>query len=231
MFLALLDRTVRERGWSCWNYCLMDTHVHLVVRTPQPDLANGMQRLNGDFALRVNRRRGSRGAVFDGRYGSRLLAGDVHLAEVLRYVALNPTRAGLCKQPSAWRWSGHRALAGEIEPPGFLAVGEVHALVEGMFGRVGPSGYVSLVQGARDAAHVETAGRLAALVSPPEPSLETLAADGSAGAIRTAHRDHGYSLRRIAEELGISPSTASRRLRCWEAAQRNGSDPRATQRV
>src|SRR6476659_7057647 len=69
-YLGILDRTVARTGWRCLAYWLMDNHVHLIVETPEPNLAPGMQRLHGEYAQMLNERHGRVGHVFQGRYGS-----------------------------------------------------------------------------------------------------------------------------------------------------------------
>ena len=46
-FLDIVGDVVAARGWLCRSYCLLSTHYHLLVETPEPDLAAGMQYLNG----------------------------------------------------------------------------------------------------------------------------------------------------------------------------------------
>jgi|tagenome__1003787_1003787.scaffolds.fasta_scaffold20475208_1 putative transposase len=214
MFLELVERTVAGHGWSCLAYCLMTTHFHLVVKTAEPNLDVGMQRLLSTYATRLHERRGTRGPVFGGRYGAVLVCSDAQLIEVLRYVALNPVRGGLCAQPSRWRWSSHRALAGETLT-GFVAVADVHRHIAGITGRRGADGYVAVVREAVGAGQVEHDPSLCA--SPPVPearrALADLLLEGDLRAVAVAHYEHGYSLRRIARELDVSVSTLSRRLR------------------
>jgi REP element-mobilizing transposase RayT len=123
-FLELLERTVARFSWSCLSYCLMDNHIHLVVRTPHPNLSRGMQQLKSAYAQVYRRRYGGEGALYAGRFKSVLVQRDAHLLEVFRYVALNPVRAGACAHPSAWPWSAHREIAGHVTPA-FVAVDEV----------------------------------------------------------------------------------------------------------
>ncbi len=49
-FLEILDGTLERFAWRCLTYCLMTNHYHLLVRTPQPNLARGMRDLNGVYA-------------------------------------------------------------------------------------------------------------------------------------------------------------------------------------
>jgi REP element-mobilizing transposase RayT len=86
----------------------MTTHYHLIVRAAQPALSDGMQRLNGLHARRVNVRTGRRGHLFGARFASRVVDTEEHALAACRYVLLNPVRAGLCAQTEDWPWSGSR---------------------------------------------------------------------------------------------------------------------------
>src|SRR3989304_3223061 len=112
-FLELLAH-VRERyRWRILAYCLMTNHYHLLVQTPEPNLARGMRQLNGAYAQWFNRRHRRVGHLFQGRYGARLVQADEHLLAALRYIVRNPVRAGLCRDPGGGGWSTHRAAAGK----------------------------------------------------------------------------------------------------------------------
>ena len=124
-FLMLVDEVVRRREWSCRSYCLLSTHYHLLVHTPEPDLAAGMQYLNGCFAQWANWRRDEDGHVFKGRYAARQVQTEGHALEVHRYIALNPVRAGLVRSPLDWPWSSLRALLGQRKPESFLDIRSV----------------------------------------------------------------------------------------------------------
>ena len=91
-FLKLLDDVVARHEWSCHAFVLMSTHYHVLVRTPNPDLARGMQRLNSCYAQHFNRRHGETGHRFERRYHSVLIESDAHALELVRYLALNPVR-------------------------------------------------------------------------------------------------------------------------------------------
>lgn len=121
-FLKLLANLVARRDWTCHGFCLMTTHYHLLVRTPDADLARGMQRLNSCYAQDFNRRHGETGHRFERRYHSVLVETDSHALELLRYFALNPVRAGACLSPADWRWSSYAAVIGRVPAPPFLAV-------------------------------------------------------------------------------------------------------------
>jgi len=103
-YLRLLGCVVRDYRWKCLAYCLMGNHVHLVLETPEPNLGAGVQRLHGLYARLFNDRHGRTGHLFQGRYGAIPVRTDEQLCAVVRYVALNPVKAGLCSDPHEWRW-------------------------------------------------------------------------------------------------------------------------------
>ena len=120
--MALLGAIVDLYEWNCRAFCLMGTHFHLIVHTPQPNLSRGMQHLCGIYAQWFNWKYGRRGHLFGRRFGSVHIVNDEHLVEAHRYVALNPVRAGVCARPESWRWGSFRSLAGLENPPPFLDV-------------------------------------------------------------------------------------------------------------
>ena len=80
-------------GWECLSYCLMENHYHLLMRTPEPTLREGMQRLNGSYAHGFNARHGLVGHVFGGRYTSVAVTDDSHLRELIRYILVEPSQS------------------------------------------------------------------------------------------------------------------------------------------
>jgi putative transposase len=121
-FLAVVELAVTLRGWSCRSYCLLSTHFHLLVATPEPDLSAGMQYINGRYAQWANWHRDEPTHVFGGRFHSILVETESHSLDVHRYIALNPVRAGLVEHPEDWPWSSLAAVLGRARPPGFLDV-------------------------------------------------------------------------------------------------------------
>ncbi len=61
------------------------------------------------------------GHAFFRRFHSVLIKSDSQLAEVARYILLNPVRAHLCKTAEDWRWSSYRAMTGKEPIPAFLS--------------------------------------------------------------------------------------------------------------
>jgi REP-associated tyrosine transposase len=107
-FLRLLGDAVRRFRWTCWAFCLMGNHYHLVLDTQQPWLSSGMQWLNGVYAARFNRSHGRVGHLFGARFGAIAIESDDQLEAACAYVLANPVRAGLCARTSDWPWARSR---------------------------------------------------------------------------------------------------------------------------
>ena len=121
-FLNTLQHVKKRYNWICHAYCLMDNHYHLLIETPDGNLALGMRQLNGVYTQLFNKLHGRTGHLFQGRYKSILIQKDSHLLEVCRYVVLNPVRARMVDAPEAWKWSSYKATAGREAAPPCLTV-------------------------------------------------------------------------------------------------------------
>ena len=109
LYLRLLGEVSKRFDWSCLAYCLMTNHLHLLVETPEPNLADGVQSLHGTYAQKFNWRHGRSGHLFQGRYGATRITSDAHFYTATMYIARNPVEAGLCANPSDWRWLNYEA--------------------------------------------------------------------------------------------------------------------------
>lgn len=119
-WLALFAQVCSRFNWICHAYCLMTNHYHLVIETPEGNLANGMRQLNGVYTQIVNRAHGRVGHVFQGRYKAILVEKEAYLLELARYVVLNPVRAGMVGNIGDWPWSSYLAMLGQMPSPVWL---------------------------------------------------------------------------------------------------------------
>jgi len=116
-YRAYLDRLARYRRkhrMTLYAYCLMPNHVHLLIRTSDVPLAKFMQSVQQSYTHRFNRVYGMAGHLFQGRYKAIVCDRDDYLVALLRYIHLNPMRAGLVARPGEYAYSSHAAyLRGE----------------------------------------------------------------------------------------------------------------------
>lgn len=117
ILLERLTVAAERYRWSVLSYCLMDNHIHLVIESAPDDLSNGCRDALGSYVRRYHRRHGTTGHLFGRRFHSVVVAREGQLPSLLRYVALNPVRAGLVTSAAEWPWSSYRATAhGDATP-------------------------------------------------------------------------------------------------------------------
>ena len=120
LYLKLLARHCRRAGVAIAGYCLMGNHVHLVaIPRTESGLAQALGRTHGDYARWLNLQRGEVGHVWQNRFYSCPLD-ERHQWEALRYVELNPVRAGLVAEAWEWRWSSAAAHVAGVDRTGLL---------------------------------------------------------------------------------------------------------------
>jgi REP element-mobilizing transposase RayT len=120
LFLTELAATASKFGWKCVCVCLMTTHYHLIVETPDASLPAGMFRINFRHARRFNARHGLRGHAFDRRYFSKRITDEAHLLATYAYVVRNPIEAGLCGACDDWPWCSYGSLFKPSKPMSFV---------------------------------------------------------------------------------------------------------------
>jgi len=126
-FLSRLDRVAGSGGLEVFAWALMDNHFHLLVRTGSWPLSRAMRSLLGGYATAFNRRHRRSGHLFQNRFKSILCEEAPYFLELVRYIHLNPLRAGKVVSLVAldrYRYSGHSALTGHCVRP-WQSVAEV----------------------------------------------------------------------------------------------------------
>jgi putative transposase len=108
-YLALLKEGAEKSGTRIWAYCLMPNHVHIIC---VPSSSDGLRAMLADSHRRytnfINWRHGWTGHLWQGRFGS-FVMDENQLADAVRYVLLNPVRAGLAKFAGDWPHSSIQA--------------------------------------------------------------------------------------------------------------------------
>ena len=96
MFLGLLGTGIHKNGYKCYAWTLMDNHYHLLLRISENPLAKMMRRLNSTYARYYNARYKRKGYLFQDRFKSIASQDQNYIEELVRYIHLNPIRAGIC---------------------------------------------------------------------------------------------------------------------------------------
>lgn len=116
LFLGRLSSLLKETGTRCYAWSLLSNHFHLLLMPTTQPLSLLMRRLLTGYAIVFNRKYGRSGHLFQNRYKSIVCEEELYLLELVRYIHLNPLRAGLVAdmiELDRYPWSGHAALMGE----------------------------------------------------------------------------------------------------------------------
>jgi len=107
-FVELLKESSEMWNIRVAAYCLMTNHYHILVQTPDGNIARAMRHINGVYTQRFNRSHLCNGQLFRGRYKSMLVGGDSYLLQLVRYIHRNPVKAGIADKPDDYTWSSHK---------------------------------------------------------------------------------------------------------------------------
>lgn len=116
-FLRRLGEILIQGQTRCYAWTLIPNHFHLLIKTGDTPVATVMRRLLSGYAGDFNRRRHRSGHLFQNRYKSILCQEELYLLELVRYIHLNPLRAGIVKtleELDRYRYCGHSCLMGNI---------------------------------------------------------------------------------------------------------------------
>lgn len=114
-FLDRLGAVLEETETACYAWALIPNHFHLLLRTGAVSLSTTMRSLMTGHAVSFNRRHGRNGHLFQNRYRSIICQEDTYFFELVRYIHLNPLRAGIVEDMdrlNQYPFSGHAVLMG-----------------------------------------------------------------------------------------------------------------------
>ena len=123
-FRNFLEDAQRRFAFRLYAYVLMPNHFHLLLEVGSHPLFKVMQSLLYRHTRYFNNRHRMVGHLFQGRYRAILCDKDSYLLELVRYLHLNPVRAGLAEHAAQYPWSSHAVLLKGRDESG-VAVEEV----------------------------------------------------------------------------------------------------------
>jgi len=252
----LMDRVegARERYLNCLEnalagsdsrllaYCLMSSHVHLVVQLGTQPLGRLTRSVNNAWVKWLNLKAKRVGTAMAGRPRSVLCDSDTYALELVRYVHNNPVRAGLVAGAGDSSWSSHGAYLGMEEPPDWLDIEPLLTRLAGdvVDARAAFSEYVNSGRGEPRRVEFsgevsrEMAGRIRSLVrGPVEISYPVLGPDefilrvfgeqvrANEDGARFSNVDIGALdvLRAVCDETGVEGEMVLGRSRCADAVR------------
>jgi putative transposase len=99
--------------YKMYGYCLMNNHIHLLIKEGKEPIAKTMKRIGVSYVSWFNRKYGRCGHLFQDRFKSEAVESDEYFLMVLRYIHQNPMKTGEVKKIAAYHWSSFREYLGE----------------------------------------------------------------------------------------------------------------------
>lgn len=208
-FAHLLGEVVEQFKWTIYDWVFMPNHHHLLVGLEEENLAQGLHRAHFMFAQRWNERHESTGHVLFRRYKNVPLLRTGAALRVMRYIDLNPVRAGLCDRPELWQWGGFAANVGRRRPLSFHSPEAALSIMSPDI----PDPLEARPAYARTVYDRLDLTRNRGLPSDARPSLDEILVPGDIDSIREALDTWWYSERAVAAHIGCSPQTVATWLR------------------
>ena len=109
LFLEKLDKAREAGGFELYAYCLMDNHVHLLLKEGE-ELGTSIKRITVGYVQLHNNKYGRTGHLFQNRFNSEAVEEDQYLMTVIRYIHRNPLKAGMVSRLKDYSWSSYQQI-------------------------------------------------------------------------------------------------------------------------
>lgn len=107
-FLETMDRMKKEGEFEIYAYCLMDNHIHLLIKEGEDTVQRALKRIGVSYAYYFNKKYARVGHVFQDRFRSEAIEDESYLMTAARYIHNNPVQAGIVERAGDYRWSSYR---------------------------------------------------------------------------------------------------------------------------
>ena len=131
-FLFYLASAKSTYGFKLLAYCLMNNHVHLLIKEMDDPLSKIIRQVSAKYALWFNQKYDRCGHLFQDRFKSSPVESDSYFITVLIYIYQNPLKAELCTRSEDYRWSSRRLLgkSGMVDELELLTIVSIESILE-----------------------------------------------------------------------------------------------------
>ena len=124
-YLEKLEYYCMDTNVRVCAYCLMDNHVHLLVKGEPSSIVLLMKKIGVSYSWYYNKKYEKVGHLFQDRYKSEPIENEVYLLNVFRYILKNPQKAGICSAAN-YPWNSYRYYD---KPLPFMDLAAIRALL------------------------------------------------------------------------------------------------------
>ncbi len=103
--LSILSNKNQNESFKVYAFCIMNNHLHLVLKEKNSDISTIMRRINTSYAKYFNKKYNRVGHVFHDRFKSEAIETNDDLLEVVKYIHKNPIRTNICNNMIEYKWS------------------------------------------------------------------------------------------------------------------------------
>ena len=111
-FIETLREKGKEKEFSVLAYCLMDNHVHLLIREGKDQINRVMKRIGVSYVYYFNKKYKRTGHLFQDRFKSEPINDERYMLAAARYIHNNPVKAKIVEEPDQYRWSSYNEYLG-----------------------------------------------------------------------------------------------------------------------
>lgn len=111
--LKVIKQYKNVSKYEIYAYCLMDNHVHLLLKETVESMGLAIKRICGSYVYWYNWKYGRIGHLFQERFKSEVIEDDEYFLTVLRYIHHNPIKAGLIEKVKEYKWSSYNEYIGK----------------------------------------------------------------------------------------------------------------------
>lgn len=112
-YLQTIKNYQEKSGYIIYAWCLMNNHLHLLVKEETEDLGIVFRRIGASYVYWYNWKYGRRGHLFQDRFKSEVVENDSYFLTVIRYIHQNPLKAGIVKGVADYRWCSYGEYIGK----------------------------------------------------------------------------------------------------------------------
>lgn len=112
-FIETLYEKKQESLFYLHAFCLMDNHVHLMMREGIEEIAKSMKRITVSYVYFFNNKYKRVGHLLQDRFRSEVVENESYLLSLARYIHQNPVKAGMVKSAGDFKWSSYNAYRNE----------------------------------------------------------------------------------------------------------------------
>jgi REP element-mobilizing transposase RayT/biotin operon repressor len=106
-FIQIIINKKKKNEYILYVYCLMNNHLHLLLKEEKDNISRIMRRINTAYAYYFNKKYNRVGHVFQNRFRSEPVENDRYLISLIRYIHNNPVKAKIVNQPHQYKWSSY----------------------------------------------------------------------------------------------------------------------------